>query len=245
MWAEFRHGVQAVGIRAPLHEVNRLFDSIDIDGDGQITKLELSQALAKQAAAEAAEAPAEPAPAAAADGSDAASAILEYETRLAENMNFEANGQIAEAQHRLPAIARKASKASPAPTALAAPGGPADAAPETQLNISDFMTSKPSEHERDHKAPKATDKRATAALRKQYQRLAARDMDKGPVWRFKTFTLFPILSGVRNLDHYCRWLYPCAYAVYVLTTFSGIGFAAPHMDKLLQTECFRLASGAP
>ena len=44
---EFRRGVKAVGVRAPLHELNALFNSFDVDLDGTLSHDELLTGLAK------------------------------------------------------------------------------------------------------------------------------------------------------------------------------------------------------
>ena len=62
-------------------------------------------------------------------------------------------------------------------------------------------------------------------------------VDKGAVWRFKTFTLFPMIAWLRNLDHICRWLFPLAYGIYFIAAFSQVGWGMEHARLISSTHC--------
>ena len=56
---------------------------------------------------------------------------------------------------------------------------------------------------------------ASVDVMAKFQREAAADLDKGTLWRFKFFVLFPILLHLRHLDHYSRVVFPIAYCACV------------------------------
>ena len=56
------------------------------------------------------------------------------------------------------------------------------------------------------------------------KRRAFDDLDKGRIWAFKYYGLFPCLARLRNLDHASRWAFTLAYLLVVLVFFAGVDF---------------------
>ena len=71
-----------------------------------------------------------------------------------------------------------------------------------------------------------------------YRTVAKTDMDRGPVWSFKVFFLFPLLLKLRFLDHYFRVLFPLAYISYVLFALGEVGFGTQQDDLLRKAACY-------
>lgn len=67
---------------------------------------------------------------------------------------------------------------------------------------------------------KVVQKRELRDARKQVRKHAAADAHAGYLWELKVFWLFPLLSKMRNLDHYARVVLPMTYFCYVLVFFS-------------------------
>ena len=80
---------------------------------------------------------------------------------------------------------------------------------------------------------------ASVDVMAKFQREAAADLDKGTLWRFKFFVLFPILLNLRHLDHYSRVVFPVAFGIFVLGQFSKVGFGTAHNDLLNTVQCYR------
>lgn len=229
---EFRRGVQAVGVRAPLHQINSLFDKIDDDEDGQVTPTELEKGLADVGLLRATVNTSE----------GGQTAMQEYESKLVENMNLEGNGDVSmdqvdsEIQARpMPAIEAKATsnKVNPMEAMLrtvATTSATKDTVP-SRAKVTKVAATKPLEQN------------ATAMLHRRYLSTARADLDKDWLWEFKTFRLFPLLSRLRNLDHACRWLYPLGYFFFIFLALGEIGFGTSHEETLMTSECYRRAIG--
>ena len=71
-------------------------------------------------------------------------------------------------------------------------------------------------------------------LKDAYSKVAMNNLDKGRLWRFKTFNLFPCLIHLRNLDFAMRIVFPIAYLIFVLGMFSTVEFGQPHFEALRQ-----------
>ena len=71
-----------------------------------------------------------------------------------------------------------------------------------------------------HNHMTAVQKRELRDARNQVRKTAAADANAGYVWEIKVFWLFPLLSKMRNLDHYARVVLPLTYVCYVLVFFS-------------------------
>ena len=71
-----------------------------------------------------------------------------------------------------------------------------------------------------------------------YRDVAKDDLDRGRIWTFKVFYLFPLLLHLSRLDHICRLLFPIAYIIYVLIAFSEVGFGTEHLERLRGSPCY-------
>jgi len=60
-------------------------------------------------------------------------------------------------------------------------------------------------------------------VHRQFRLEVAFDLDRGAMWRFKFFVLFPRLVRLRFLDHGARLLFPMCYVLTLMwfTAFSG------------------------
>ena len=65
-----------------------------------------------------------------------------------------------------------------------------------------------------------------------YRSRIKEDLDRGNVWAFKTFYLFPLLVRLRYLDHVFRVVFPLAYVIYVLVSLSEVEFGLHQLDKI-------------
>ena len=85
---------------------------------------------------------------------------------------------------------------------------------------------------------------ASAQVRMYYQKTAQRDLDKGTIWRIKTFKIFPVLIALRHFDHYSRVIYPLSYIIFVIFAVAEIpNFGRDHWALLCSSPCFREAVG--
>ena len=57
-------------------------------------------------------------------------------------------------------------------------------------------------------------------------------LDKGTLWKFKTFTLFPLLINLRNLDFPSRWLFPLLYLLFLVLMLYEVDFGIAHLTEL-------------
>eukprot|EP00966_Prymnesium_polylepis_P091090 2108657-Prymnesium_polylepis.1 len=71
-----------------------------------------------------------------------------------------------------------------------------------------------------------------------FQQFASQEIDKGPVWRFKVFRLFPIVSMLRKSDHWWRVFFPIAYAIAVVVMMNEVEWGQAHRDKLRLSPCW-------
>ena len=86
----------------------------------------------------------------------------------------------------------------------------------------------------------AVTRSATRTFRLAYQDVARRDLDKGVVWKFKTFTLFPLLNNMRYLDFVFRAVFPVAYLIFVIVMFQEVDYSS-HFALLDTAPCYRAA----
>jgi len=63
-------------------------------------------------------------------------------------------------------------------------------------------------------------------------------MDKGRIWKFKVFFLFPVLNRLHTLDHVFRVLYPIAYLIFVLVELDRVGFGLDQRERLQSSSCY-------
>lgn len=80
--------------------------------------------------------------------------------------------------------------------------------------------------------PTNSSRKLSRDMANSYSKAAMSNLDKGWVWRFKTFTLFPILVQLRNLDFAMRGIFPIAYLAFVLSMFREVDFGQPHFEAL-------------
>ena len=76
------------------------------------------------------------------------------------------------------------------------------------------------------------------AVKGAFRSRAKEDLDRGPIWEFKTFLLFPMLVRLSGLDHLFRILFPVAYIVYVICAFAEVDFGRPQYALLQGSPCF-------
>ena len=81
---------------------------------------------------------------------------------------------------------------------------------------------------------------ATVRLRSAYRTQAQIDLNKGWIWRFKTFTLFPLIARVRFLDHIFRFLFPVCYLCFVLIHMNEINYGVDHQALLNNNPCYKM-----
>ena len=68
-------------------------------------------------------------------------------------------------------------------------------------------------------------------------------LEKGALWEFKTFVLFPILSRVRHMDILFRLIFPIAYGIFVFVHMAEVNFGRDQYKLLETTPCYRRAVG--
>ena len=78
-------------------------------------------------------------------------------------------------------------------------------------------------------------------LQHDFQLIGERDFDFGPVWKFKTFTLFPRLAKLSHSDHLARVWFPVTFVVYLFVMLGQIGFMSGHYALLATSPCYNLA----
>ena len=259
---EFRRGVKAVGVRAPLHELNALFNSFDVDLDGTLSHDELLMGLAKAGFVSKYDGTTQ-------EGWKRESSAI-YTMEAEDEMNGEGTGDLEvavdepfmQAQKQGGAVVqgadaakanRKATSTSTKtdnwqvltsttpsqPNVAVALGMPASApSGYTSGTPNRKLYRQPTSAQLRSAKTVAKTVAATVQLRAAYQNAARREMDQDRVWAFKTFRLFPVLVRLRKLEHHVRWFYPLAYTVFVHWSLSEVDYGQPHMDKLRATTCF-------
>jgi len=93
------------------------------------------------------------------------------------------------------------------------------------------------------KLPKEFAKPVTRKLAADYQAAAKYDLDKGATWKFKTFTLFPILAYLRYMDFVFRVIFPVAYLAFTVAMLAEVGFGYDQFALLDTAPCYREALG--
>ena len=78
-------------------------------------------------------------------------------------------------------------------------------------------------------------------MRSQLAERAKKDLDKGRVWAFKMFTLFPVLEYMRYFDFGARWIFPVAYLVFVTGMLDEVGYGTGHFNLLNSAPCYQAA----
>mmetsp|Transcript_36996 Transcript_36996/g.92465 ORF Transcript_36996/g.92465 Transcript_36996/m.92465 type:complete len:382 (-) Transcript_36996:297-1442(-) len=245
---EWRKGVEAIGLKAPITEVNALFDSYDTDGSGTI---ELTEMLGKMEATSRASQPtSQPTVAAVA-------AIAEVDEEDEDGVvRDSANEQdvkiaIPMARHVAPSnAARKkqcmasdvvalppaasAPAAAAAATGASAPAAVAAAPAATVVSATRKFSRKMS---LGAASVVSTEVAKTRELRTK-MRLHTRDqLDKTRVWAFKTFWLFPCLVRLRHLDHVSRLLFPMAYIIFFMVHLSEVNFGSDNSALIKSHPC--------
>jgi len=81
-------------------------------------------------------------------------------------------------------------------------------------------------------------KRATLAVRHDYRAVAELDLDRGRIWAFKVFHLFPILKYLSHLDFVFRVVFPIAYLANVIVYMSEVNFGRDQLALLETSPCY-------
>ena len=258
---EFRRGVNAMGLFAPLSEVDELFAAIDTDGDGTIEPMELVTAMPSLSKGQ---------KGGSTDRSRRSGGSVQGELPTSDRSASRSEAVEADATlSAAPSGDEVRVRVSPSSPQVddARPGGgpqaptPPDAVPVTVAKRSTTTsTDSKSTHGRraslqsrlthlaeavylDHVSFSSKDDLQTIKhARERVKSFVREDLNKSSMWSFKTYRLFPILVRLRFLDHIFRWLFPIAYIVFVLVMFSEVDFGQTHEDALSQSPC-REAAG--
>ena len=84
-------------------------------------------------------------------------------------------------------------------------------------------------------------KTKTSTMAATYKSEGRQQTDKGPIWHFKVFHLFPLLVRCVYLDHIFRLVFPIVYTIYMLIALSEVDFGSPHFALLETARCYREA----
>ena len=82
----------------------------------------------------------------------------------------------------------------------------------------------------------------TRKARQTAERRSKEELGQSRTWAFKTFYLFPCLVRLRHLDHISRFIFPCAYVLYLLIHFSSINFGRDQHELLKDHHCYHSSS---
>ena len=88
------------------------------------------------------------------------------------------------------------------------------------------------------KGKQATVKTATLAVREDYRAVAELDLDRGRIWAFKVFTLFPLLKYLSQLDFVFRVVFPIAYVINLMIYMSEVNFGRDQIALLETSPCY-------
>jgi hypothetical protein len=80
------------------------------------------------------------------------------------------------------------------------------------------------------------------AIARMYRDRARNTLEKGAMWEFKTFVLFPICSQVRHLDIMFRAIFPVAYGIFVYVHMAEVNFGQDQYELLSTTPCYQAAT---
>ena len=79
------------------------------------------------------------------------------------------------------------------------------------------------------------------AIKQGYMESAKKDLDKGVVWKIKTFYLLPVLKYMMYLDFVFRVVFPICYLTFTLGMLAQVDFGASHYALLETAPCYRAA----
>ena len=237
--AEFRQGVRDVfGFLAPMPEINRLFDMIDSQKEGFVTYEKLAVTVSSPNFAilmEAVKRQGMKRP-----DADASKEEAELEGNDVEDEGTPADeerGSIGPIDVPMPAI-EKAGKQTALTSSAAATGtgivlgadGMRGVKPDRADLVGEgFVIHFPGPRSR--------------AMARVYRNRARKTLEKGALWEFKTFVLFPILSRVRHMDILFRLIFPIAYGIFVFVHMAEVNFGRDQYKLLETTPCYRRAVG--
>ena len=247
---EFRRGVASLKVVAEKTDINRLFDDLDSDNDGYLAISEirnigihahkhgnhLSDEMAIQLEAMAEEAAAQEI------DFDPEETLKALKADIPEMRSMPAVSRAAEGK-----LKSTTNKILP----KLAPGDETDVAPGTPKATNSTVLTSQSRSEPSgrslHKSSSMTVSRksvrtpqqtqASSDIQGHYVEKALEDLDKGRLWSFKVFYLFPILQELQNLDHYARVLFPIAFAVFMLAKFGEVDMTS-HYNLLRASKCY-------
>ena len=242
---EFRKGVQALYPTAPPSEVHALFDSYSANSSGTmelvelIKKMQQHEHLLRMPPMGKDTSPKRPAASFCltvpqrmlAPIGAAAGAVLVGPT---PHEDEEENSAIqAEAISQSMASRRHVAKSGVTATRL--PPKPPAAAPTTAPS----MGSKRSRRMAVFAVEPPNVREETRKARKNVMRHSREELGKSKTWAFKTFYLFPCLVQLRHLDHLSRFMFPCAYLIYILIHLSSINFGKDQHGLLKDHLCYQ------
>lgn len=69
-------------------------------------------------------------------------------------------------------------------------------------------------------------------MQQRYRSRIKEDLDRGSIWACKTFCLFPLLVRLTYLDHIFRFLFPIAYAVFLVVSLNEVDFGMKQLELL-------------
>ena len=241
---EFRRGIRIMKLQAPVAEVNAIFDAIDADYDGTIDISELEAWLTAvhsqiderrqmtmkgsgRYSFQAAEEEFEDYEGVGAEPPDAAPANADPEKGGSSPMP---------PPRSCPAIAKKAAKIDPTPRM--AEDAKMGASP-TQLSTTNGTAPSAAPRKMSGKANKVLG--VSQAIKQGYMESAKKDLDKGIVWKIKTFYLLPVLKYMMYLDFVFRVVFPICYLTFTLGMLAQVDFGASHYALLETAPCYRAA----
>ena len=206
---DFRRGVMKLGLEVSVNELNGLFDHFDTDGDGALEFSELNSMFAE----------------------------IEAELKSSERSSKHAGGS--ESQHSSSIRTVTISEVSASAVApKIQDGGEEEAAMERMTSSAGQAPPSPRKPRDLKRAATRASMHAQQEVLQFYRDVAKDDLDRGRIWTFKVFYLFPLLLHLSRLDHICRLLFPIAYIIYVLIAFSEVGFGTEHLERLRGSPCY-------
>ena len=223
---EYTSGLMALGIELDTAEFHKIFDEMDVDGDGQISydelEIEMVRVLGKGLPTQ----------------EQRSNGPKKEPTSLSTKRATKTEG--ADTQRVEPGEVMMVTVDSikvdrPQSVRRAA------AALELSDGASTAKSEKAAESQRPASGTTTAEKSsALSAKRNQYNRDIAAQHQRGCIWRIKYYTLFPALKVILlRLDHYSRVVFPVAFGIFVLGQFSKVGFGTAHNDLLNTVQCYR------